>query len=424
MKKIHYAWVILIVCALVFSFAVGTTLNCSGIFHTAICEDTGWKYSDYIVSNLFYGIGSMVALLFVSKTFKRFSMKWVMAIAVAVFSSGYACRAFMKTIFEFGVLNFIIGLAGAFIVYVPIPVLIKRWFVKFRGLALGISTMVSGLAGSIASPILVSWIERYGWRTASLLNGGIALVILCPIIILFLVDRPSDKGMKALGAGDELDTEALDAKLQTPKERKVNAAKVPRRFVFPKIEGDVAVKVATCVAYAFFAQLLATFYFQFTNISQDYKYGLAFGGTLVSVCLIFNMISKSVQGICMDKFGKKRTILISLAIVGLGFVALLLSGGNKILLYLGAVGAGIAAPNSTMVPALLVDTFAKGEDYVKHFATVTYGTYIGAMLTSYIPGLLRDLSGSYNLIYGLYAFSIIICMAIVIWLLSGKDWAA
>lgn len=420
MKKIHYAWVMLAVCTLLFAFGVGVLINCSGIFHTAICEDTGWKYSDYIVSNLFYGIGSILALLFVSRIFRRFSMKRVIAIAVAVFTSAYACRAFMQSIFGFSVLNFIMGISGAFIVYVSIPILIKRWFVRFRGIALGISTMASGLAAAIGSPVLVSWIERFGWRKAAVLNGGISLIILMPIIILLLVDRPSDKKMTALGAEDILNENTIDAQLKEPKNNTDGAGR--RAFKLWKGESNTAVKVAACVLFAFFAQLHATFYFQYTNIALDFGYGLAFGGTLVSICSIFNMVSKAAQGICMDRFGKKNTILVFITLIVLGYVALLLSSGGKIPLYFMAVSGGLAAANSTMVPALLVDTFAKGEDYVKHFSTVTYGTYIGAMLTSYVPGILREASGSYELISGIYAFFGLACIGIVVWLLRDKDW--
>ena len=435
MKKIHYAWVILIVCALLFSFTAGTLINCNGIFNTAICQDTGWKYADYIVSNLFYGIGSMATLLFVNRIYKLFSMKWVIAAASVVFAASYAFRAYATSISAFSMINFVSGMSGAFLIYVPIPVLIKRWFVKLRAFALGIAMMVSGLAGSIASPILVSWIELYGWRKAAFMNGIISAVILFPTVALFLVDRPSDKGMKALGADDSLEHDTADAKLQTPKEQQVKAVaagdtsakdalKKKRTYKFPAVERNVVIKVLVCLIFAFFTQLFATFYNQFTNIAVDYNYGLVFGGALVSVSLAFNMLSKSIQGICMDRFGKKRVILISLALVGTGFVVLLFNGGNKIMLYISAATAGWAAANSTMVTPLLVDTFAKGEDYVKHYSTVTYGTYIAAMLTAYIPGILREASGSYELISGIYAFSSLLCIGIVVWLLSGKEWAA
>lgn len=422
LKDIHYAWVVLLVCTIFFTFSAGTLINCNGLFHTAICEDTGWKYSKYIVSNLFYGGGSLIAILFVDKIFKKYSVKWILVITTAIFGSCFACRAFMNSIAAFSVLNLVIGITGAFMIYVPVPILINRWFYKSKGFALGVAAMSSGLGGAIASPLLAGWIAKFGWRTASIINGGLCVIIVCPLLILFLVDDPKKKGLTPYGQEElDHDAEAIKEKLQNYKSDET--VKHHRHYEALFNKESTLVKVLLCVIFGFLSQLFATLFYQFSNLTIDLGYGLGLGATLVSVCMVANMAGKSVQGYCMDRFGKRITTITSLTCVMLSIFALLAGRESVVFLFIGAIGVGVSSANSTIVPPLLVDAFSKGEEYSKNFSKVTFGTYIGAMFASYIPGILREASGSYESTFIIYGAAHLVCIAIVVYLLKGKDWA-
>jgi MFS family permease len=84
----------------------------------------------------------------------------------------------------------------------PLPhqVLLTHWFRKNRGLAIGLSYLGLGLGGALSQKyVALPLIQAFGWRTALLLMGG-SMVLLTPLLLLVVRDKPSDKGLYPDGA--------------------------------------------------------------------------------------------------------------------------------------------------------------------------------------------------------------------------------
>jgi sugar phosphate permease len=84
----------------------------------------------------------------------------------------------------------------------PLPhqVLLTHWFRKNRGLAIGLSYLGLGLGGAISQKyVALPLIQAFGWRTALVLMGS-SMLLLAPLLLLVLRDRPSDKGLHPDGA--------------------------------------------------------------------------------------------------------------------------------------------------------------------------------------------------------------------------------
>jgi MFS family permease len=87
----------------------------------------------------------------------------------------------------YGALGISAGMTGA----VPVTVLVSRWFVDNRGLAMGVAT--SGTAGAlIFSPLAQSLIAQLGWRQAYLLLGVGAGLFLFATILATVRDTPEE----------------------------------------------------------------------------------------------------------------------------------------------------------------------------------------------------------------------------------------
>ncbi|MBZ9726322.1 MFS transporter [Mesorhizobium sp. CO1-1-11] len=82
-----------------------------------------------------------------------------------------------------------VGVGGA---YVPTLGAVQRRFVKCRGFASGLA--VSGIGvGTLVMPLLATWlIAIFGWRTAYLVLGGLAVAIGCSVA-LFIIDDPGQR---------------------------------------------------------------------------------------------------------------------------------------------------------------------------------------------------------------------------------------
>jgi len=69
---------------------------------------------------------------------------------------------------------------GLGVSFAPTMATTSRWFIKRRGLALGIVTSGIGIGTLVMSPVITYFISVYGWRTAYLIVGFIAWTILIP----------------------------------------------------------------------------------------------------------------------------------------------------------------------------------------------------------------------------------------------------
>ncbi len=76
-------------------------------------------------------------------------------------------------------------------------IIVSRWFVRRRGIALGIVLAGTSLANA-AMPQLNTWlIAELGWRSAFMYLSMLPLALI-PVVILIMRERPSDLGLEPL----------------------------------------------------------------------------------------------------------------------------------------------------------------------------------------------------------------------------------
>src|SRR5690606_33173856 len=85
----------------------------------------------------------------------------------------------------------LIGLGTGSMALVFAAIIADRWFVKNRGLVVGILTAGSATGQLIFLPLVAGIAADTSWRLASLLIAGIALAVV-PIVAIFLHNSPSD----------------------------------------------------------------------------------------------------------------------------------------------------------------------------------------------------------------------------------------
>ena len=83
---------------------------------------------------------------------------------------------------------------------------INQWWVRRRGVAMGITGMATALLGSGTFPALVTWmISSYGWRVSYILLGCAVLAIMVPLGFIFIRNRPEDYGLQPDGHASDDD---------------------------------------------------------------------------------------------------------------------------------------------------------------------------------------------------------------------------
>jgi len=196
--RLHYAWVMAAVTFAILS-AAGGVRGSSGLLIVPLETEFHWPrgvISFAIGVNLcLYGIvGPFAAALMES-----FGLRRTILTAIAVISTGLLLTPLMDQAWELVTIwGLLVGSGTGVIANVFAVTVATQWFAAKRGLIIGILTSAAAGGQLLFLPVLANINASYGWRAMSV---GIAVVtlILLPVAMLLLRDRPSDLGLVPYG---------------------------------------------------------------------------------------------------------------------------------------------------------------------------------------------------------------------------------
>ena len=151
------------------------------------------------VNLLLYGLTAP----FAAALMDRFGVRAVTSCALVLVALGSGLTVFVtagwQLVLFWGVL---IGLGTGSMALVFAATIAGRWFVRHRGLVMGMLTAASATGQLIFLPLMAWLAERYGWRAASLMVSVAALAVV-PLVLRFVRNYPADLGVRPYGAPDE-----------------------------------------------------------------------------------------------------------------------------------------------------------------------------------------------------------------------------
>jgi sugar phosphate permease len=196
---IHYGWVIVAV-TLSVSVTTAGAIGVPGALILPLTKEYGWDVaqisSALAVRLVLFGLMAPFAAALI----ERYGVRRVILTAVAMIVCGLLLALGMQHVWHL-VLSWgiIIGLGTGLTALVLGAIVSTRWFNERRGLVLGILTAANATGQLIFLPLAASLVERVGWRWA-LAPSIVGLAIAAILVVLFMVDRPSDVGLLPYGA--------------------------------------------------------------------------------------------------------------------------------------------------------------------------------------------------------------------------------
>lgn len=149
-----------------------------------------------------YLVGTLagaVALPFVGRLVDRYGARWAMTVIAALFGG---VLIGLSTVTEvFGLTAGFVGirLAGQGALGLVAVTVVSHWFHRRRGTALGLVTAI-GAAGISLAPILIErLVAVQGWRTAWAIEGLAVWLIVIPVAVWGIRNRPQDVGQHVDG---------------------------------------------------------------------------------------------------------------------------------------------------------------------------------------------------------------------------------
>ncbi len=196
---IFYGWVVVGVSSLALLVTAGVRIT-PGAFLLDMQADTGWSIAVLslaaAIGLVVYGLaGPLSGSLMGRAGMRRVTVASLLIAAVAMASSSLVTEAWQLALL-FGLLS---GVGTGLIASILAATVANRWFVRRRGLVIGILGASMSAGQLIFFPALVTLATDLGWRTASVAIAGVLIVVTIPVIA-FLRNDPSDVGVQPLGA--------------------------------------------------------------------------------------------------------------------------------------------------------------------------------------------------------------------------------
>jgi len=133
----------------------------------------------------------------------------VMLVALTLLGVGVAATTVMTELWQFILIwGFIVGIGAGGMSSVLAATVANRWFVRHRGLVLGVLNSAGSTGQLIFIPVVMAIIVSWSWRTASIVLASLAGVIL--VLVWWLMrNDPSDVGGEPLGESEDRARSAL-----------------------------------------------------------------------------------------------------------------------------------------------------------------------------------------------------------------------
>ncbi len=207
--QLHYAW---IVAAVTFITLLGASgfRSTPGVLIVPLQHEFGWSRATISlavsINLVLFGFSGP----FAAAAMERFGMRRVMLIALLAISAGSAPdrdrdAGALRQLYLLAMWGVVVRLArsGSMATVLGATVA-NRWFVRRRGLVLGILTASSATGQLIFLPLLAWLAVTYGWRWAAI-SVAIGALLVWPLVAILKRNRPEDNGLRAYGA------DAIDA---------------------------------------------------------------------------------------------------------------------------------------------------------------------------------------------------------------------
>lgn len=397
-----YGWVVIGIAFVTMAIGVNARTAFSLLF-PPILDEFGWSRG--AVAGVF-SAGFFASMLFSPITgvlLDRYGPRWMLPIGAILTSAGLALATISTEPWHFYVALGVFVVAGSvFIAYIGHGIFLPNWFVRKRGLAVGIAFSGVGIGAIILFPILQEQIETVGWRQACWTLVALLLILVLPLNILLQRQKPSDIGLRPDG-----DTVASDLARKANGDDKDNI--VDRAWT----ETDWTVRRAMrtsrfwWLAAGYFCALFVWYAIQVHQ--TKYLIETGFDSKLAAFALglvaLFGVVGQISIGHLSDRLGREWGWTISLLGYAICYLLLVAIENNPspLLLYMmvgaqGVLGYGLAA----MFGAIAIEIF-QGKHYGAIFGSLNAASTLGAATGPWIFGVTYDQTGSYTYAFWLAA---------------------
>ena len=300
-------------------------------------------------------------------------------------SGGYVGASIVPSPLTFALMHLFIGV-GASATFGPLMADMSHWFLRHRGIAVGLAASGNYIGGALWPPLLQHAMTTGGWRQTYLSVGLFCVLATLPFIIA-LRRQARTRPIASMPEG------------------------APNLQVSPN-----ALMVLLCIAGLACCVAMAMPQVHIVAYCGDLGYGPARGAEMLSMMLGFGILSRVGSGVIADRWGGPATLLIGSVLQGIALSLYVLFDG-LVSLYVISAMFGLFQGGIVPMYAIIVRRYFPAREVGIRIGIVLMATLFGMALGGWMSGAIFDHTGSYRLAFLNGLIWNVINAAIVLWLI-------
>jgi len=278
--------------------------------------------------------------------------------------------------------------------------LVSSWFVKHRGLAIGIALIGTSLGSAVFPLVNPPLIEAFGWRQAFTWNAAMPVVLLV-LVALAIKGTPAQAGYRAVGQS---------AAVADLKQHGLTFKEALRTRTF------WAIAVSGFLAYYSIFSFVQHFVL---HLNKGFAYTLADAGKMMFLFSLVAMTAKFAIGWLADHIDRHKVFTACQIIMLVGMIGLASMKREWVVASAVIIGLGWGGL-FTLYNMLAVNNFGLRE-IGRINGSISLMESIGVGLGSWVTGLLFDRYGSYQVPFTVLAVAIVVALLVGLLIRSEVD---
>jgi len=410
-KTIFWGWFVVSGAFLILSMSYGTRY-CFGVFVKPMFAEYHWSFSvismGASINLIMYSIGGILS----GWLLDRMAPKWIMSVGALITAAGFVLTSFIHTPLQlylsYGVLC---GLGASGIGVVVSSSSVGKWFIKKRGIAVGIASMGIGFGTMALTPAAGYIAKHYDWRDGFMFFG----ILICVVGVALPQVLMGRKNPEAYG----LAPDGEPSRRTSPAEGEPYRGDPSNVSLRPVLTSSGFWVLVICFSVAVMAEMMAFVHQVAYAIDRDIDKIVA--ASSVGAIGIASIFGRFFFGWFSDRLhDPKYSASVGFLVMAAGMFILIQASSVPLLIVYAIIfgfGYGSLAP---MMPVLLADRFGRyvlGSAYGwLTFFVVGFGGALGPI----IGGLIYDTLGSYTHAWQLNMGLLLVVALVILTLKPGE----
>ena len=394
MKRPYYGWVVCLVSTLLLFVTMGTVSNGFSVYLPYIMAQHGLTHAQTSSLVTLRCLVSFFAMLGIGFYYKKVSIRLGTTLAAGCAGLAFLLYSVARSYPVFCLGAAVSGLSYGLGSMIPVSILMNRWFVEHRALALSICGTGSGIATILLPPVTTALVENLSMAAAFRIEAC-AVLVFTALILLFLRNDPAEKGLKPYGWEHA---------------HPVGVKEEPEKSF------SLTAKMWVLMACAsLFMGALANPGFSHLSVLFTSE---GFDPMVVAVILsgagVVITLAKLLYGGVTDAIGGCKSSLLFGGILLVGHLLCCLAFLQSLpVTILTVLFLGVGYPICTIGPSIWANDMSSADRYptvVRRLQVIYAG---GALVFASVPGILADVFGSYLSAYLLFSVAMALTLVCI-----------